>query len=273
MTGPGTNTWIVGRGTVAVIDPGPAHDRHLAAILSALRPGESVGAIIVTHAHLDHSELAPALSAATGAKVHAFGDASAGRNPALVGLSEIGGGEGVDTSFQPDIETSDGAIIPFGDSRFEVLHTPGHFGNHICLRWGNDLFSGDHVMGWASSMVSPPDGCMTAYMNSLERLVATGPKRIFAGHGPVIEDGRARLLELLAHRRQRESEILARLVSVEASPREITESLYQNVDPALHGAARRNVLAHLIDLESRGRVRVSGPHGLDAHYVLSDARG
>lgn len=268
MTERGTNTWIVGTGEVAVIDPGPDIEVHLNAILAALDPAERIGAIIVTHAHLDHSALAPALARASGAPVYAFGDAQAGRNVALAGLTDLGGGEGCDAGFRPDRILADGALLTGPDWQLQALHTPGHFGNHICLRWGDHLFSGDHVMGWASTMVSPPDGCMTAYMRSLARLSGLGLRAILPGHGDIIGDGPARLQALTAHRQSREAEILAALAAAPQTPVEIATRLYATVPAALQGAARRNVLAHLLDLSTRGRVDVTGAHGLSGCYAL-----
>jgi len=268
MTERGTNSWIVGTGEVAVIDPGPAHHGHAAAILSALKPGERVSAIVVTHAHLDHSELAPLLSRQTGAPIFAFGPADAGRNPDLVALGDIGGGEGVDIRFCPDIATPDGHVIAGPGWALEVLHTPGHFGNHICLRWGDDLFSGDHVMGWASSMVSPPDGCMTDYMASLHRLSGLGVQRLFPGHGAPVADAPTRLAELIAHRLGREAEILAALGKGLTGVDAIAQQLYAHLAPGLMGAARRNVLSHLLALVARGQVEVLDGAGLSGHYRL-----
>ena len=269
MTQKGTNTWIVGTGQVAVIDPGPDVDGHLEAILSALEPHERVSAIVVSHAHLDHSELAPALRRVTGAPVYGFGDAASGRNPALEGLAHIGGGEGTDSAFVPDIVTPDLTWISQETWSLQVLHTPGHFGNHICLKWGEHLFSGDHVMGWASTMVSPPDGCMTAYMQTLGRLSGLGLGKLLPGHGAIVEDGPARLAELTAHRRLREAEILAALQKGAFAPPDLTAAIYTNVAPALKGAATRNVLAHLIDLHSRGFVALEGAHGMAGQYRLA----
>ena len=210
LTGAGTNTWIVGRGAVAVIDPGPADDAHLAAILAALGPAERISHILVTHAHRDHAALAPALSRASGAPVLAFGTARDGIRPAMAALGLAGtGGEGLDTGFAPDLRLVDGAPVRGAGWTLEAIHTPGHLGGHLCFGWDGLCFTGDHVMGWATSVVSPPEGDMRAYMDSLGRLAARVWRRFLPGHGPVVNDPAARLAALAAHRRAREAEILA----------------------------------------------------------------
>ena len=255
LTGPGTNSYIVGTGTVAVIDPGPDDPAHLAALEAALGPDERISHIVVTHAHRDHAPLARILGARQGAPVAAFGDARAGRNPAWDALGDLGGGEGVDSTFAPDLTLPDGAVIEGPDWRLQAIWTPGHMGNHICLRWGDAVFSGDHVMGWATSVVSPPDGDMAAYMASLDRL-ATLPARVFhPGHGAPVADPAARVADLIAHRRGREAQILAALTPRPQPIRQLTERVYADLSPTLIPAAERNVLAHLLDLCARGLAR------------------
>ncbi|MFN3936969.1 MAG: MBL fold metallo-hydrolase [Gemmobacter sp.] len=253
LTGAGTNSWVIGEGRVAIIDPGPADPAHLAALLAAIS-GERVECILVTHAHADHSALARPLADATGAPVLAWGDAAAGRDPRLAALPALGGGEGVDRTFHPDQTLADGGIVEGPDWRLEVVHTPGHMANHICLAWGEETFTGDHVMGWATSIVSPPDGDMAAYMTSLDRLAGRGTGRCWPGHGAAVADGTARIAELVAHRRQREAQILAALSDRAETPAALAEQIYADLDPRLLPAAARNVLAHLIDLASRGLV-------------------
>jgi hydroxyacylglutathione hydrolase len=254
MTGPGTWTHVVGRGEVAVIDPGPAIPAHLDAILAALAPGERVAAILVTHAHLDHSALAPELAAATGAPVLAFGGATAGRSPVmqrLVAEGLTGGGEGIDTAFRPDRCLADGESVEGPDWRLTALHTPGHMGGHLCLEWEDVLFTGDHVMGWAPSLVSPPDGDMGAYMASLARLAARPWRRFLPAHGAAVEDPAARLEALISHRRGREAALLAALRQGAADLATLTARVYTDIAPALRPAAERNALAHLVDLAER----------------------
>lgn len=254
LTGAGTNSYILGSGQVAVIDPGPADDRHLAAILAALDTGERISHIIVTHPHLDHSALAPRLAAATGAPVYAFGRATDGRSPLMQRLADLGlsdGGEGLDHAFAPDLYLADGDTVGGPDWQLAALHTPGHLGSHICLDAGDWLFSGDHVMGWSSSVVSPPDGDMGAYVAALHRLSQGRWSRFLPGHGAAIETPLDRVAELIAHRALREREIHATLTRAPASPRAIAAQIYTTTPPHLIGAATRNVLAHLIDMTQK----------------------
>ena len=253
MTHWGTNTYLLGAGEVAVIDPGPADDRHLAALLAALEPGERITQILVTHAHLDHSPLARPLARATGAEILAFGGATSGRSPRMVALAGLGGGAGLDHTFQPDRLLRDGDQILGADWALTTLHTPGHLGGHLCFAWGETLFCGDHVMGWAPSLVSPPDGDMTDYMASLDRIAQGGWRRGYSAHGAPLPDLPARITEITAHRRSREAAILAALTD---SPDLATlqHRVYAELAPALQPAARRNLLAHLVDLAHRKKI-------------------
>lgn len=271
MTERGTNTWLLGEGDVTVIDPGPPDPAHLNAILAALRPGERVAQIVVTHAHLDHSPAARPLARATGAPVFAFGPAGAGRSGRMAALAAadpagaLGGGEGVDAAFAPDESLPDGAELDLGRSagRLAALHTPGHFGNHLSLQWGARIFTGDLVMGWAPSLVSPPDGDLTDFMASLDRVEALGPARLYPGHGAPVADGLARIQALRTHRQGREAAIRAALAEGAADLPDLVARVYADTPPALHPAAARNLLAHLIDLDHRGLARLSltGPRG------------
>lgn len=257
MTYRGTNSYLLGTKGIAVIDPGPEDPSHLEALLRALGPGQHVTHILVTHAHLDHSPLARALSQETGAPVLGFGRAEAGRSPVMQALADqgqMGGGEGVDTGFDPDKTLSDGALIHGDGWQLEAWHTPGHMANHLSFAWGDVLFSGDLVMGWASSLVSPPDGDLTAFMASLERLQARPWSVFHAGHGAPVTSPKARLSELLAHRRAREAAILNALTQGPATARALAEQIYTETPTALIPAATRNVLAHIIDLTSKKRV-------------------
>lgn len=269
MTFTGTNTYILGEGRVAVIDPGPALPAHLDAILAALAPGETVSHIFVTHSHLDHSPLARPLSEATGAPVLAFGGAFAGRSARMEALARqgtFGGGEGIDLDFSPDEALVDGAVVSGEGWSLQAVHTPGHLGNHLCFAWGDRVFSGDHVMGWASSLVSPPDGDMGAYMESLARLAALGARRLHPGHGDPVEDPADRIAFLTNHRRERESQILAALEAGATDAAALARRIYTDTPAALMGAATRNVLAHLLDLEDRNQISRTGTPGPGTVY-------
>jgi glyoxylase-like metal-dependent hydrolase (beta-lactamase superfamily II) len=258
MTGPGTNTYLIGEGPdVLLLDPGPDVGSHLAAVLAALGPDEAVAGIIVTHAHRDHSEAAPRLAAATGAPVLAFGRATDGRSAAMQRLAEAGlvsGGEGVDTGFAPDRLLADGETLPSGSGNLRVLHTPGHMGGHICLGFGDILFSGDHAMGWSTSLVSPPDGDMRDYMASLDRLQQQRWSLMLPGHGEAVMAVADRLEALARHRRQREAEILTALETRPLTLSMLTRKIYADLPRALLPAARRNTLAHVIDLAERKEI-------------------
>lgn len=273
MTERGTNTYVLGEGTLAVIDPGPALPAHLEAVLAALGPGERVSHILVTHSHLDHSPLARPLSEATGAPILAFGPSGAGRSPAMEALAAdggIGGGEGVDTDFAPDVALADGTCVDGSGWRLTALWTPGHFGNHLCFAaegaGDGAVFTGDHVMGWASSLISPPDGDMAAYMTSLARLAEVPARRLYPGHGAPIEDPAARIAGLVAHRCAREAAIRAALTPAPQYLAEIAATVYTDVPAALRHAAERNALAHLVDLASRNLARADRPPGLATRW-------
>jgi glyoxylase-like metal-dependent hydrolase (beta-lactamase superfamily II) len=258
MTFWGTNTYLLGDRDIAVIDPGPDRPAHLKAILDALAPGQRITHILVTHAHLDHSPLARPLAAETGAPVMAYGDARAGRSAVMARLAEeglAGGGEGVDAGFTPDVTLADGAIVEGAGWRIEALHTPGHFGNHLCFAWDDTLFTGDLVMGWATSLVSPPDGDLTDFMASCERLVRRPSTVLHPGHGAPVTEPHARIDGLIAHRRSREAQILAALAKAPGSAEDLARRIYVETPPALLPAAARNVFAHLVDLTGRGAVR------------------
>lgn len=261
-TAQGTNTYLLDGAEVLLVDPGPDDDRHLRATLAALGD-RRLGAILVTHSHVDHSGLAPRLRATTGAPVLAWGDSHAGLRPIE---GEVGGGGGVDLSFAPDRLVRDGERLgPWG---LWVVHAPGHMGNHVCLDRGDVLFSGDHAMGWATSVVSPPDGDMGDYVASLERLIGLGPRVLLPGHGEVVRDGLSRLHRLLAHRRDREAEVLAALAQGPATAGAIAARVYTGLPEALLRAAERNVLAHLIDLDRRGVAEGPRPLAADATFRL-----
>jgi len=257
MTYRGTNTYLIGDRDIAVIDPGPMSDAHLAAILGALEPGQRISHIVVSHSHLDHSPLAAPLSQQTGAPVLAFGGPDAGRSAVMTRLAQqglAGGGEGVDMTFRPDIEVADGAWIEGDGWKLEVIHTPGHLGNHIALALGDVCFTADHVMGWASSLVSPPDGDLTDFMASCHRLRTLDWSVFHPGHGAPITDPAARLDWLIDHRLAREAQILTALEDGDATAAALTRRIYVDTPEKLLPAAERNVLAHLVDLTTRSLV-------------------
>lgn len=258
MTFRGTNTYILGTGEVAVIDPGPDHADHLAAILRALEPGERIGAILVSHSHRDHSPLARALSHQTGAPVLAAGPSDWGRSAVMAALAAtdgIGGGEGVDPDFAPDAQLAEGETLSGGWGAIAVLHTPGHMANHLSFAWQDAVFTGDLVMGWSTSLVSPPDGDMGAFMASCRKLAERDDRVFYPGHGDPVTEPRARLTELITHRMAREAQILAALdLATASTAAEIARHIYNDIPAKLIPAAERNVLAHLIDLVGRNMV-------------------
>lgn len=256
MTHTGTNTYLIGDRELAVIDPGPNDPAHLAALMRTIA-GRKVSHILLTHSHLDHSPLARPLAAQTGAPVLAFGRSDAGRSAVMRQLAEqglTGGGEGIDHDFTPDITLADGAFVTGAEWSLTAIHTPGHMGNHMCFQWQNAVFTGDHVMGWASSLVSPPDGDLTDFMRSCGRLVTVGAGRFYPGHGAPIVDPAGRLDWLLAHRKGREAQIVAQLSQGARNVATLTRQIYADTPAHLIPAAERNVFAHLIDLFQRGLV-------------------
>lgn len=271
MTFRGTNTYLLGRAELAVIDPGPDDEAHLAAILAAA--GDvPVSHIIVTHAHRDHSALAPRLAAATGAPVLAFGDAATGRRPDMAALAArggLGGGEGVDAAFRPDRCLGDGDTVAGADWSLTALHMPGHMGNHLCLAWGDAVFTGDLAMGWSTTLISPPDGDLTDFMASMARLGARGASVWYPGHGGPVANPAAMADWQLAHRQARTAQVLDVLAAGPATADAIAARLYAGLAPGLVAAGARNVLAHLIDLSRQGKVHANGPVGTAARYTLT----
>ncbi len=270
LTFRGTNSYILGEGRVAVIDPGPAIPAHLDAILAALGPGGEVAAILVTHAHLDHSGLAPVLAEVTGARVYAAGRATEGRSASMQALAATelaAGGEGLDHAFAPDERLADGQVLADERWQVEAVATPGHLGTHLAFAFGETVFSGDHVMGWSTTIVSPPDGDMGAYMASLDRLAALKARVLLPGHGPEIRDPAARIAELAAHRRARDAAVHDALGPRPQTAAALARMIYTDTPPALLPAAARNVFAHLLYLSERGMAKPDGPPGVDVGFV------
>lgn len=259
MTHWGTNTYIIGQASVVIIDPGPDDHRHRDALQAAL-DGRQVNLILVTHSHLDHSGLAPALSHMTGAPVCAFGDSAAGRSAVmsdLIAREPQTGGEGVDAQFCPDIALCDGEILTGDWGQISAVHTPGHMANHMCFFWNDAGFTGDHVMEWASSLVSPPDGDVAQFMRSCDKLKAYAASSYYPGHGRPVSNPADRLAWLMSHRQLREREILSQLKESPQTISQITAQVYADTSPNLRAAAQRNVFAHLIDLHTRAEISAS----------------
>ncbi len=257
FTGTGTNTYLLGQSRLVIVDPGPDLPQHLQAILTAVA-GRPLEAIIVTHAHLDHSALVPRLARLTKAPVLAYGAATSGFSPLMQTLATEGltGGEGSDLTFAPDQTLTDGQTLTFTDLSLRVIHTPGHMASHISLALEDTLLSGDHVMGWSTSIVSPPEGDMGAYMASLAKLQGRTWQRFLPGHGDPVEAPMTRLSDLITHRQTREAQIRTALATLgPATAETLARHIYTTTPPALLSAATRNVLAHLIDLQARARVQ------------------
>lgn len=246
----GTSSFIVGRGKVAVIDPGPDDPVHFDALRNALR-GETVAQILVTHSHADHSPLARRLRAETGAPIMAHGPVVA---PAA-GAVRLDAG--IDDAFRPDACLDDGDTVAGPGWTLEAVFTPGHMSNHLCfaLKEERSLFSGDHVMSWSTSVIAPPDGNMADYLRSLQKLLQRDETYYHSAHGPGRADPLPYVQALLAHRRGRESAILQRLRAGSRSAPEIVAILYADVDRRLHGAAALSVAAHLEHLVAQGFAR------------------
>ena len=280
----GTGTYIVGTGEVAVIDPGPADPDHLAALEAALK-GETVTHIFVTHTHRDHSPGALPLQERTKAPTHAFGPhphsdeppepiteeeaeaaekaeaeraarAEKGEEAGASDLSPAKLEDSFDAAFSPDVHLRDGDVVNGTDWSIEAVFTPGHIANHLCfaLREEKVLFSGDHVMGWSTSVISPPAGDMTAYLASLEKLLDRPDATYWPTHGPALLDPRPYVRALISHRHEREAGIVKRLLDGDRSIAELVASLYVGLDTRLVKAAGRSVLAHLRKLVAEGRV-------------------
>jgi glyoxylase-like metal-dependent hydrolase (beta-lactamase superfamily II) len=262
----GTQTWLVGAGSdVAVIDPGPAGsglsmgdpkdmngEGHVEAILRAAE-GQKVAAILCTHTHRDHSPAAAPLKAATGAPIIGC---------APLALKDDGprADSAFDPDYTPDRILTDGERLSGDGWTIEAVATPGHTSNHLCysLVETGALFTGDHVMKWSTSVVSPPDGDMAEYMASLQKLYDRGDRIYYPAHGPAVTKPRQLVRGMIGHRRQREAQILRELGK---GPRPIpimVEAMYMGLDSRLKGAAGRSVLAHLYDLKARGRTLEDG---------------
>jgi glyoxylase-like metal-dependent hydrolase (beta-lactamase superfamily II) len=263
----GTVSYIVGQGKVAIIDPGPADEAHATALLDAVR-NETVTHILVTHTHRDHSPNVARIKAATGATVYAEGPHRASRP--RYESEKLTSESGADRDFRPDVAVRDGEMIEGSSFRLEAVSTPGHTANHLAFAWPDRkvLFVGDHVMGWSTSIVAPPDGSMHDYMASLDRLTQRGEDLYFSGHGPEIAEGPRYVRFLIRHRQAREASILHRLANSEADIPSMVRAIYIGIDPRLSGAAGYSVLAHLEDLVARGIVTTDGDPVIGGTYRL-----
>jgi glyoxylase-like metal-dependent hydrolase (beta-lactamase superfamily II) len=261
----GTNTYIVGHKNVAVIDPGPINESHFETIKSAV-DGRQVTHIIITHTHIDHSPLAARLKELTGAPTWAEGPHRSARD-LHIGETNALDASG-DKNFVPDNPVIHGQMIEGDDWALETLLTPGHAMNHACFALADTpfMFSGDHVMGWATSIVAPPDGAMSDYMSSLDIMIERSENVYFPGHGGQLQKAREFSRALRAHRKMRETAILSRIRKGDRTIPDIVAVIYKETDPRLHGAAGLSVLAHLEDMVAKGSVLSGGPASIDGIY-------
>jgi glyoxylase-like metal-dependent hydrolase (beta-lactamase superfamily II) len=264
----GTVSYIVGRGEVALIDPGPLDEAHIAALLDAVR-GETVSHIFVTHTHRDHSPAVPRIKAATGALVLAEGPHRAAR-PLHVGEAPRLDASN-DLEFRPDHALADGEVVSGRGWTIEAVATPGHTANHMAfaLREANLLFSGDHVMAWSTPVVAPPDGAMSDYRASLQKLARRAEPLYLPGHGGAVREAPRFVQHYIRHRQGREAAILRRLGDGEADIPALVRAIYVGLDPRLTRAAGLSVLAHLEDLVTRGRVATDGEPSINGRFRLA----
>ena len=264
----GTVSYIVGRGCVAIIDPGPLDDAHSAALLDAVR-GETVTHIFITHTHRDHSPAAAQLKAATGAPTLGEGPHRAAR-PLNIGEARPLDSSG-DMDFRPDHVLADGDVVAGDGWALEAVTTPGHCANHMAyaLRGSDVLFAGDHVMAWSTPVVAPPDGSMSDYMASLDKLARRSETTYYPGHGAAVRDAPRFVQQFIRHRRAREAAILDQLKRGETDIPSMVQDIYVGLDPRLTRAAGLSVLAHLEDLVARGKVATDGAPSVGGRYRLA----
>jgi glyoxylase-like metal-dependent hydrolase (beta-lactamase superfamily II) len=248
----GTGTFVVGQGTVAVIDPGPADPAHIAALIEALKH-ETVSHIVITHTHSDHSPAAPALQAATGAEI-------VGCVPLVLSDDGPRADAGFDPNYAPDRVLAEADSISGPGWTLTAVATPGHTSNHLCYALAEEkaLFTGDHVMGWSTTVVAPPDGDMAAYMASLRKLLDRDDQVYHPTHGEAVNEPQRFVRGLITHRKLRENQILKLLGEGPHAIPAMVAAMYAKIDQRLHPAAGRSVLAHLIDLKTRGQVVADG---------------
>ena len=263
----GTNSYLVGRDTLAVVDPGPEDDAHFAALLRAIA-GRPVSHIFVSHTHVDHSPLTRRLAEETGATVLAEGPHRPAR-PLRIGEINPLDASG-DTDFMPDVALADDELVEGDGWALRAIHTPGHTANHVsfALEGTGNLFSADHVMAWSTSIVAPPDGAMSDYMASLDRLLQRDDTLFLPGHGGPVTQPAAFMRGLKAHRKMRERAIIERLRGGDRTIPDMVAAIYRDTDPRLHGAAGLSVLAHLEDLVDRGIAAAEGEPSIDGVFFL-----
>jgi glyoxylase-like metal-dependent hydrolase (beta-lactamase superfamily II) len=268
ITFTGTCSYIVGRDRIAIIDPGPDLPDHVKALLQAVR-GETVTHILVSHTHRDHSPATRAIQAATGARVVGCGPHRTARPLALGEVNPLEAS--VDLEYAPDQQLAAGDTVEGNGWRLVAVETPGHMANHLAFALPEEaaLFSADHVMAWSTTVVAPPDGSMSAYMASLDKLRSRSERIYWPGHGGPVRDPQRFLRALAHHRRQREASILNRLAAGDRTIPEMVRAIYQGLKPALVGAAGLSVFAHLEDLVERGLVTVDGPPTLASEFRLA----
>ena len=290
----GTGVYLIGRGDVAVIDPGPTMDEHLDAVQAALGADEQITRVIVTHTHSDHTAGVAKLVARTGATTYGFGPH--GPVPAEDPLDKISFDEyftpeekakidkewaempdelkreGPDVNFVPDVALADGDLIEADGWTVEAVHTPGHTSNHLCYALTDEavLFTGDHVMGWATSVISPPDGDLFDYLNSLRKLLGRPQDaRYWPTHGPAIDGPQTYVQSFIDHRLEREAQIIAALKPGPTTIKAIVPGIYAEVDKRLWRAAANSVYSHLLAMHRDGRARSDGEPSLTATWSLA----
>ncbi|RWJ99478.1 MBL fold metallo-hydrolase [Mesorhizobium sp.] len=262
----GTNSYLVGVDTLAVIDPGPDDDTHLETLLAAI-DGRPVSHIFVSHTHRDHSPLAARLKSLTGATVLAEGPHRPARRLRSGEINPLDAS--ADLGFVPDVALADGSLAQGDGWAIRAVLTPGHTANHAAftLEGTGILFSADHVMAWATSIVAPPDGAMADYMKSLDRLIERGDRLLLPGHGGPVTAPRSFMRGLKTHRKMRERAILERIRGGDRTIKDMVAAIYRDTHPRLHGAAGLSVLAHLEDLVARGLVATEGEPAIDGIFT------
>lgn len=260
----GTGTYVIGHGDVMIVDPGPELVEHVEALIAAL-PGERITHQLVTHTHSDHSPAARLVRERTGARTYGFGPHGEGRFERGHAV-EAGG----DMAFVPDVTLAHGELLEGDGFSIEAVHTPGHCSNHLCfaVREEHALFTGDHVMSWSTSVISPPDGDMGEYLESLARVLERDERVLLPAHGPPIRDPKPFVSALVAHRHDRERQILDCLGAGLTRIADMVPRMYQGLDPRLYGAAARSVLAHLLHLHERQHVTTDGEPSVRAEFSL-----